>query len=124
MDAAFSFVHSDHTWVNTGAYDYCTEDIGCLPERDYLFEDASRSKVHVWPYDHYMGAGNHFYQPTALWYYNTDKYRSMYLGMHGADRNGNGRFDQGPTPRSVRMRAVNVARFDFYDRRIYSSFRQ
>jgi hypothetical protein len=37
------------------------------------------------------------------------------LGHWGADRNGNRRLDVGPVPRTARMRAETVARFEYYD---------
>ena len=40
---------------------------------------------------------------------------AAFFGRHGADRNGNGGFDRGTVPRSVRMRALTVARFNLYD---------
>lgn len=40
-----------------------------------------------------------------------------YFALWGADRNANMRFDQGPLARTQRLRAVTVARFDFYDPR-------
>ena len=43
---------------------------------------------------------------------------SLISGIFGADRNGNGRLDRGPVPRSVRLRAVMVARFNYYDMRV------
>lgn len=42
-------------------------------------------------------------------------YAYVHLGAFGADRNMNGIFDRGPVPRTVRMRAQQVARFVFYD---------
>lgn len=45
--------------------------------------------------------------------------RSIFLGLHGADRNGNGKFDRGPTPTSVRLRATVVGRFNFYNPRVW-----
>lgn len=42
----------------------------------------------------------------------------IFSGIFGADRNGNGRLDRGPVPRSVRLRAVMVARFNYYDMRV------
>lgn len=42
-------------------------------------------------------------------------YAYVHLGAFGADRNMNGVFDRGPVPRTVRMRAQQVARFAFYD---------
>jgi hypothetical protein len=42
----------------------------------------------------------------------------IFCGTFGADRNGNGKLDRGNVPRSVRLRAVSVARFNFYDMRV------
>nr|MBA3936013.1 hypothetical protein [Planctomycetota bacterium] len=44
--------------------------------------------------------------------------RQVFSGQFGADRNFNKRFDRGPVPRSVRMRAMPVGRFNFYDPRL------
>jgi hypothetical protein len=44
--------------------------------------------------------------------------RSIFVGRWGADRNFNGRLDRGPVPRSTRLRAVTVARYNLYDPRI------
>lgn len=44
--------------------------------------------------------------------------RDVFNGWHGADRNGNGRLDRGTVPSSVRLRAVTVARFNYYDLRV------
>ncbi len=44
--------------------------------------------------------------------------RMTFSGRYGADRNFNKKIDRGPLPRSVRLRAVEVARFNFYDPRI------
>lgn len=43
---------------------------------------------------------------------------NRFLGLWGADRNFNGRLDRGSVPRSVRMRATSVARFNYYDPRL------
>lgn len=53
----------------------------------------------------------------------TRTYKERRLGLHGADRNGNGRFDHGPLPASARMRAMTVGRYNFYDRRAIASLR-
>ncbi len=37
------------------------------------------------------------------------------MGHWGADRNGNGKLDIGPIPKSTRLKAVKVADFNFYD---------
>jgi hypothetical protein len=44
--------------------------------------------------------------------------RTVLLGIYGADRNRNYVLDRGPVPKSVRMRASQVARFTFYDPRL------
>lgn len=49
--------------------------------------------------------------------------REIFNGMFGADRNYNRILDRGPVPKSVRMRAVLVARFNFYDPRIPAMLR-
>jgi hypothetical protein len=42
----------------------------------------------------------------------------IFSGTFGADRNGNDKLDRGPVPRSVRLRCVTVARYNFYDARV------
>lgn len=49
--------------------------------------------------------------------------KGNYLGIWGADRNGNRKLDQGNVPPSVRMRAVSVARFNIYNPRVWSGLR-
>lgn len=44
--------------------------------------------------------------------------RERFLGLWGADRNCNHVLDRGNVPASVRMRAIEVARFNFYDLRV------
>ncbi len=44
--------------------------------------------------------------------------RQVFSGIWGADRNYNKKVDRGPVPKSVRLRAVQVARSNFYDPRI------
>jgi len=43
---------------------------------------------------------------------------AIFSGIFGADRNGNNQLDRGPVPTSVRLRAVTVTRFNFYDMRV------
>jgi hypothetical protein len=45
--------------------------------------------------------------------------RPVFLGLFGADRNGNGVFDRGATPAAVRLRATEVGRFNFYNPRVW-----
>ncbi len=42
----------------------------------------------------------------------------IFTGRFGADRNGNNRLDRGVLPRTARLRAVTVARFNYYDMRV------
>jgi hypothetical protein len=49
--------------------------------------------------------------------------RMNFVGLWGADRNFNKTLDRGPLPKSVRMRAVQVARFSFYDPRVQAMLR-
>jgi hypothetical protein len=56
--------------------------------------------------------------------------RAIFSGQYGADRNANGtmvengvnvwrgRLDRGPVPKSTRLRAITVARFNYYDPRL------
>jgi hypothetical protein len=48
---------------------------------------------------------------------------SVFSGLYGADRNYNQVLDRGPVPRSVRLRAQLVARFNFYDPRVQAILR-
>lgn len=43
---------------------------------------------------------------------------SRFIGRWGADRNANQQLDRGSVPRSTRMRAITVARFNYYDLRV------
>ena len=43
---------------------------------------------------------------------------ACFLGTYGADRNDNHLLDRGPLPKSVRVRATTVARFQIYDPRV------
>ncbi|MFT3766292.1 MAG: type II secretion system protein [Minicystis sp.] len=71
-----------------------------IPERDLVWEDASRSR-RDWSF--------------------TNKQQA--LGVFGADRNFNNVFDRGPVPPSVRLRATFVARFNLYNQRIWAQLR-
>jgi hypothetical protein len=44
--------------------------------------------------------------------------RKVFYGTYGADRNNNQRLDRGLLPPSVRMKAVQVSRYNFYDPRV------
>jgi hypothetical protein len=43
---------------------------------------------------------------------------SRFIGRWGADRNANRQLDRGTVPRSARLRAITVARFNYYDLRV------
>ncbi|HYE05896.1 MAG TPA: hypothetical protein VEL07_10315 [Planctomycetota bacterium] len=49
--------------------------------------------------------------------------RAVFSGLYGADRNMNRRLDRGSLPRSTRVRAMPVARFNFYDLRVPAALR-
>lgn len=49
--------------------------------------------------------------------------KSVFSGLFGADRNGNAAFDRGPTPASVRLRATEVVRINYYDPRLPTNLR-
>lgn len=49
--------------------------------------------------------------------------RRRFSGLYGADRNFNRVLDRGDVPRSVRLRATTVARFNFYDPRLPMTIR-
>jgi hypothetical protein len=58
-----------------------------------------------------------WYQRWAEW---ANPYRERWspyfsVGFWGADRNHNGRFDRGTVSPNIRMRAAEVARFNYYD---------
>jgi hypothetical protein len=48
---------------------------------------------------------------------------SRFIGRWGADRNANRQLDRGVVPKSVRLRAVTVARFNYYDLRVPATLR-
>lgn len=50
-------------------------------------------------------------------------YREVFNGRFGGDRNFNKKLDRGPVPKSVRLRAIQVARFNFYDPRVQTILR-
>ncbi|MDA3959475.1 MAG: hypothetical protein PF961_01700 [Planctomycetota bacterium] len=49
--------------------------------------------------------------------------KAVFNGIFGADRNMNARLDRGDLPASVRLHAVEVARFPYYDPRLTLSLR-
>ena len=49
--------------------------------------------------------------------------RKRFSGMYGADRNFNRQLDRGQVPRSVRLHATTVARFNYYDPRLPMTIR-
>jgi hypothetical protein len=47
----------------------------------------------------------------------------VFSGRYGADRNANGLLDRGNVRPSVRLRALTIARYNFYDMRVPCLFR-
>jgi hypothetical protein len=52
-----------------------------------------------------------------------DEERKRFSGLYGADRNFNRKLDRGQVPRSVRLKATTVARFNYYDPRLPMTIR-
>ena len=48
---------------------------------------------------------------------------ALFNGVYGADRNFNGVLDRGPLSRAVRLRAVLLGRFNYYDLRVPAPIR-
>ena len=44
--------------------------------------------------------------------------RRRFLASWGADRNFNGKVDRGTLPPAIRLRAIEVSRYNFYDPRL------
>ncbi len=104
---------SDNAFLDSLGVQVSAERTGYPPGAWFHFEDAARSSL----FDvalHTRLNQSHY----AEW--NTATYKAGYLGVHGADRNGDGDFDRGPLPRSARMRATTVVQYDVYDRRLLS----
>jgi prepilin-type N-terminal cleavage/methylation domain-containing protein len=88
---------------------------------DY-WSDEERKTLHEWivyPFFsrdegelEYLGDGS-----------NSVRFKERHLGVWGADRNGNGIYDTGIVPASVRLRAVTISRWNFYDRRFICALR-
>ncbi len=48
----------------------------------------------------------------------SSKNKNMFSGLWGADRNFNNKLDRGRMPKSVRLRATSLVRYNFYDPRL------
>lgn len=95
-------------------------------------QDASRFPYGSDGANSYNGGAHKFHNPERFFTFGDStrttvvesmSNKSIYLGIFGADRNGNQRFDVGSVPASVRMRAVSVARFNVYQPRVWSGLR-
>jgi hypothetical protein len=129
IDATIHFLDSRGSWV--------AKDYVCLhPEKSYFWTDLNRTGVKDWSTSAYAAgttaitnvggystytSGAQFAAMASAW--EEPQSKLLYVGAYGADRNGNAAFDRGPLPASVRLRAVTVARLNFYDRRLVSAFR-
>jgi hypothetical protein len=94
FDAKLNHCDSDNVYVVNGAYFR-------NPERHWVFHDANRA-----------GDSNLGYVLDAP---SRNVSALKAIGAYGADRNGNLRFDRGPLPKSARLRAELVARYNYYD---------
>jgi hypothetical protein len=92
------------------------------PEKSFLYtEDMSGVSTETDVSKKILGYVNAWerYDPTRvidLGYSSVN--RKIFYGVHGADRNNNQRLDRGLLPPSVRMKAVQVSRYNFYDPRV------
>ncbi len=89
-------------------------EIGIHPEIELFFDDATRARLYV------FGGRTYNWDAQRAYLFARPE---LWMGDYGADRNGNGVFDRGELPISARMRAVRVARFNFYDKRLIGSLR-
>ncbi|MBA3707337.1 MAG: hypothetical protein H0W83_00790 [Planctomycetes bacterium] len=97
------------------------------PEKDFVWANPNRdgtllnrpaSVVETTDYDIYDSRHpGIFYARAAEWAQGDTAQWSPWwtLGRWGADRNFNGTFDRGPIPSTVRLRATEVSRFNYYD---------
>lgn len=76
------------------------------PETPYCFRDATRTTIGA------TTTGN-----------NPPSTNPSTLGYFGVDRNGSGTYDEGTLDPGVRLKAVTVGRFNFYDRRLAGTIR-
>jgi Tfp pilus assembly protein PilV len=89
-----------------------------LPERGLYWTDAARTRR--------AGSvrGANGTNQTYDAFCDTSDYKAGYfMGVYGADRNGNGRLDRGALPAAARVRATLVARFTIYDRVLMGELR-
>jgi hypothetical protein len=103
QDSAFGIFDSQGVMIGSEAYGLF------YAERFASFADADHSRVANGRIDCHI---EYFDEPAAN---QTDR-KAFMLGIHGADRNGSGAFERGPVPKSVRMKAIVISRFNFYDR--------
>ena len=68
---------------------------------------------------HDVSIRGHDPRPTISW----PDPKMIFSGRFGADRNANLTLDRGATPRSVRLHATEVGRYNFYDPRLVMSLR-
>lgn len=81
------------------------------PERGLYWDSAARTSRAGSTRN--ANGGNQSYD---AWTDSVEYKAGYFMGIHGADRNGNKAFDRGPVPASVRLRATQIARFPIYDR--------
>ncbi|MBA3845509.1 MAG: hypothetical protein H0X45_02565, partial [Planctomycetes bacterium] len=93
-----------------------SNDGGGPPERQLAFWDSARTVL-----------GTYGANPGAFGFANNNGVNAVRadsaVGQFGADRNGDGDLDRGPLPAALRLRASTIARFAFYDKRLFTSLR-
>jgi hypothetical protein len=103
------FDSRNHNFDSRGTYVTQQDEAGA-PERQLAWLTADRTECGI-PHCAVGQNGDLHLDP------------DLTVGNHGADRNGNGIYDQGRLPAHIRLKAVSVARFNYYDKRILASLK-
>lgn len=81
-----------------------------LPEGDHLWASAAHDLEPKYRWSKLMDNNKNWRNQ-----FSSSADRAAFWGAHGADRNGNRRYDRGELPPTTRIRATTVARFNFYE---------
>jgi hypothetical protein len=96
----------DMSAVSTGTYTVA-------PNGSYQWEMMNTPNIWGYPPPD-QGANQSWLSPPKL----DSTADCVFNGLYGADRNFNQKLDRGPLPKSVRIRAQLVGRFNYYDPRV------
>src|SRR5262249_54100097 len=114
----FTDLMSAHDWIDIEVWNYRN------PEKTLLFtKDVSDRVTGSSVSDAVFGLTTTYEAGAQADKGATTSAKMIFSGLYGADRNFNQRLDRGPLPATARMRAMLVARFNFYDPRVHLSVR-